>query len=334
MKKEIQSQQEEARWIEKLAREDWSAFQNGDLGCIVAVARKKLWDGLTTACERIVGEYEQEYLRRFFWVSESPASHDENSGSNSQNTKVYKAAVVEKGTPDRILFELRFNTNLPAIYFCATDPFETSGVITLVLDEQDEVRLCYRGALMDPLQMAKVLLAPVLFRVGVYHRELKDDFVDIAHLRAAYGEGSLVGRRVLPRSKPQPARSGPEKARPERRPKWLAALDVKEPSWARYMLAATTVLIATGLLFLLQSLTTVPIFWLLSGPIVFSFVQWGVRPGMLALALGIFSTDFFFVVPLWEFNFGTTTQLLGLAYALMAFSAYWISDRRRLDGNS
>jgi hypothetical protein len=332
VKKEIQSQQQAAGWIEKLARQDWSAFQNGDLGCIVAVARKRLWDELTNACEKIVGEYEQEYLRRLFWATESPARADENS---PQNTTVYKAGVVEKGTPNRVLFELRFNTDLPAIYFCATDPFETSGVITLVLDQQDEVRLCYRGALMDPLEMAKVLLAPVLFRVGVYHRELKDDFVDVAHLRGAYGEGSLLGRRTLPRSKPQFSRPGPDKARRERRrPKWLAALDVKEPSWLPYMLAATVVLVATGLLFLVQSLTAVPIFWLLSGPIVFSFVQWGRGPGVLALALGIFNTDFFFLVPLWEFNFGATTQLLGLAYALMAFSAYWISDRRKLSGNS
>lgn len=331
MKKEIQSQQQEAGWVEKLARQDWSAFQNGDLRCIIAVARKKLWDELTTACEKIVDEYEQEYLRRLFWATESPARAE---GNGPQNTTTYKAAVFERGTPGRTLFELRFNTDLPAIYFCATDPFETSGVITLMLDERDEVRLCYRGALMDPPEMAKVLLAPVLFRVGVYHRELRDDFVDIAHLRSAYGEGALLGRRVLPKSKPQHARHDPEKARVDRRPKWLAALDVKEPSWLRYMLAATTVLIATGLLFLLQSLTVVPIFWLLSGPIIFAFVQWGAGPGILALALGIFNTDFFFVAPLWEFNFGATTQLLGLAYALMAFSAYWLSDRRRLGENS
>jgi len=326
VKKDIQSEQG-AGWVEKLARQDWSAFQNGDLGCIVAVARKKLWEELTAACERIVGDYEQEYLRRLFWANESPSATDD---LNSPST-VHRATVVERGTPDRVLFELRFNTDLPAIYFCATDPFETSGVITLVLDEQDEIRLCYRGALMQPVEIAKVLLAPVLFRVGVYHRELKDDFVDIAHLRGAYGEGALMGRRSLPRSKPQFPRHHPEKVR-SRQSNVLMALNAK-PSWLRYALATTTVLAATGVLFLLQSLTPFPIFWLLSAPIVFAFVQWGAGPGILTLAIGIFNTDFFFVAPVWEFNFGVTTQLLGLAYALMAFSAYWISDRRKLGEN-
>jgi hypothetical protein len=330
VKKEIQSQQQGAGWVEKLARQDWSAFQSGDLGCIVAVARKNLWDELVAACERIVGEYEQEYLRRLFWTTESPAKAD---GSGPQGV-VHKAAIVERGTPDRILFELRFNTDLPAIYFHAMDPFETSGVITLVLDEHDEVRLCYRGVLMEPLEIAKVLLAPVLFRVGVYHREVKDDFVDIAQLRGAYGEGALLGRRTLPRSKPQLSRPGPERTRWNQRPNWRAARGAEKPSWMRYTLAATTVLIATGLLFLLQSLTAVPIFWLLLAPIVFAFLQWGAGPGILALALGIFNTDFFFVAPLWEFNFESTTQLLGLAYALTAFSVYWISDRRRVSEHS
>ncbi|HEX6545941.1 MAG TPA: DUF4118 domain-containing protein, partial [Bryobacteraceae bacterium] len=295
-------------------------------GCIVAVARKNLWDELVAACERIVDEYEQEYLRRLFWAAESPAK----SGGSGPQGVVHKAVIVERGTPDRLLFELRFNTDLPAIYFHALDPFETSGVITLVLDEQDEVRLCYRGVLMEPLEIAKVLLAPVLFRVGVYHRELKDDFVDIAHLRGAYGEGAILSRRTLPRSKPQFSRPSSERTHRDLQSTWPVPRGAEKPSWLRYTLAATTVLVATGFLFLLQSLTAVPIFWVLLAPIVFAFIQWGAGPGVLALAIGIFNTDFFFVVPLWEFNFEATTRLLALAYALIAFSAYWISDRRRV----
>jgi K+-sensing histidine kinase KdpD len=71
----------------------------------------------------------------------------------------------------------------------------------------------------------------------------------------------------------------------------------------------------------------------LSGAIIFTFVQWGIGPGVVALLIGIFNTDYFFVEPLYEFNFGSATRLLGLAYALMAFSAYWLSERRRTDAS-
>ena len=328
MSKDLRFQQDGVKWVEKLARQDWSAFQNGDLGCIIAVARKKLWDELTSECQEVVSSYEQEYLRRVVWTMEAPPAPDDSGSGDT----VHKASIIEQGAPNRILFELRFNTDLPAIYFCAADPFETSGVITLVLDESNEVRLCYRGLLLSVQELAKILLAPVLFHVNVHHPQLSDDLVDIARIRGAYGEGSLLGRRVPVRPKPtfsQPARE--VVTAKSKRPAWLAALDVTKPDWLRYALAACVVLIATGVIFLFQSLTTVPIFWLLSGAIVFTFVQWGVGPGIAALLIGIFNTDYFFVEPLYEFNFGSTTRLLGLAYALMAFSAYWLSERRKTD---
>jgi hypothetical protein len=327
--KDLRFQQDGVEWVEKLARQDWSAFQNGDLGCILAVARKKLWDELTSECREIVECYEQEYLRRLAWMLETPAPADESGISQS----VHKGFLLEKGTPDRVMFEIRFDTDLPAIYFCAADPYETSGVITLVLDEANEVRLCYRGALLSAGELAKILLAPVLFRVSVHNPKLNDDLVDIARIRGAYGEGSLVGRgRVQPRTKPNFSQAAREVVKTHsKRPAWLAALDITKPDWLRYALSGCAVLIATGLIFLFQSLTTVPIFWLLSGPIIFAFVQWGMGPGIFALFIAIFNTDYFFVEPLYEFNFGSTTRLLGLAYALMAFSAYWLSARRKSD---
>jgi Domain of unknown function (DUF4118) len=324
--KELRLRQDSVGWVEKLARQDWSAFQNGDLGCIIAVARKRLWDELTSSCEQIAESYEQEYLRRVYWTAGPAASE----GEERQSATVYKASLTEKGTPDRLLLEIRFDTDLPAIYFFTLDPLETSGVVMLVLDEANEVRLCYRGVLMPAAELARVLLAPVLFRVNVHHPQLNDDLVDLARIRGAYGEGSLLGRRVAAVSRPMlSSRPAPQIPAIQRTATWLTALDAVKPNWLRYVLAAVTVVIATGVLFLFQSLTPVPIFWLLSGAIGFVFVQWGLGPGMVALAMGTAATDYLFVEPLYQFDFNSTTRLLGLAYALMAFSAYWVFTRRR-----
>jgi hypothetical protein len=324
--KELRLRQDTVDWVEKLARQDWSAFQNGDLGCIIAVARKKLWNELTFACQEIAESYEQEYLRRIYW-SAGPAA---GAREEAKDATVYKASLVERGTPERLLLGLRFDTDLPAIYFFSLDPFEASGVIMLVLDEANEVRLSYRGVVMTPAELARILLAPVLFRVNVHLPHLSDDVVDLARIRGAYGEATLIGRPTPAVSRPvAPPRFAPQLPAPQRSSAWFASLDVGKPSWLRYMLAAATVLIATGLLFLFQSLTPVPIFWMLSGAIGFAFIQWGLGPGILALAVGIAATDYFFVEPLFEFDFNSTTRLLGLAYALMAFSAYWLSTRRR-----
>ncbi|MFZ0589439.1 MAG: DUF4118 domain-containing protein [Bryobacteraceae bacterium] len=327
MSKELRLRQDSVDWVEKLARQDWSAFQNGDLGCIIAVARKRLWDEFTFACQQIAESYEQEYLRRVYW-SVGPAAR--GNEEERREATIYKASLLEKGTPDRLLLEVRFDTDLPAIYFSTLDPFETNGVIMLVLDEVNEVRLCYRGVLMSASELARFLLAPVLFRVNVHHPQLADDVMDLARLRGAYGEATLMGRptgslnrpMASPRPAPQLPKLGPSTT-------WLTAFEIPKPNWLRYALSAVTVLVATGLLFLLQSLTPVPIFWLLSGVIGFVFVQWGFGPGILALAMGTAATDYFFVEPLYEFDFNSTTRLLGLAYALMAFSAYWVSTRRR-----
>jgi hypothetical protein len=330
VKNDTRIRQESVNWVEKLARQDWSAFQNGDLGCIIAVARRTLWDELTSECREIVNSYEQEYLRRIFWNVESPQPPD---GETSDQT-VHRATIIEKANPDRLLFELRFDTSLPAIYFCALEPFETSGVISLVLDDAAEVRLCYRGVLMTPRELAKILLAPVLFRLNVHFPGLSEDPVDLARIRGAYGEGTLLNRRHVSGSRSPSLSRAPDFPPPPKPITWLAALDVSRPAWVRYVLATVVVMIATGLVFLAQSLTAVPIFWLLSGAIVFSFVQWGIGPGLVALLIGIVNTDYFFVEPLYELDFGSTTRLLGLAYALMAFSAYWLSTRHRQDATS
>ncbi len=327
MSKELRLRQDSVDWVEKLARQDWSAFQNGDLGCIIAVARKRLWDDFTFACQQIAESYEHEYLRRVCWSAGPAVSGDDEE---RRGATVYRASLVEKGTPNRLLLEVRFDTDLPAIYFSTLDPFETSGVITLVLDEANEVRLCYRGVLMSGSELARFLLAPVLFRVNVHHPQLSDDVVDLARLRDAYGEATFMGRPAGPLNRPMASpRPAPQLPELGRSATWLTALETAKPNWLRYGLSAVTVLVATGLLFLFQSLTPVPIFWLLSGVIGFVFVQWGFGPGILALAMGTAATDYFFVEPLYEFDFNSTTRLLGLAYALMAFSAYWLSTRRR-----
>jgi hypothetical protein len=309
-------------WVEKLARQDWSAFQNGDLACIIAVARKRLWDELVLECGDVVDRYEQEYLRRICWFSDECGAEEHETGQT-----VHTARVVEKGMPDRVLFELRFDTRLPAIYYSTIEPFETSGVITLVLDEMNDVRFCYRGILMSAVDLSKTLLAPVLFRVNVYHPQLKEDLVDQARLRAAYGESGLLARGSSPipprRIHPRSTSSEVPKRKSE------SSSENQRAPWLPYVLAGSSVLSASGLLFLVQALTSVPIFWLLSGAIVFAFVQWGLKPGLCALAIGILSTDFFFVEPLYEISFNSTVRLLGLAYAFMAFSAYWLAMRRR-----
>lgn len=328
MGKELRLRQDTVDWVEKLARQDWSAFQNGDLACIIAVARKKLWNELTFACQEIAESYEQEYLRRVYW-SAGPAA---SAGEESRDSTVYRASLAEKGTPDRLLLELRFDTSLPAIYFFSLDPFEASGVIMLVLDDANEVQLSYRGVVMPAAELARFLLAPVLFRVNVHHPQLSEDLADLARIRGAYGEATLMGRPTPAASRPIASpRPAPQLPPARQSTPWLPAIEVAKPTWLRYLLSAVTVLIATGLLFLFQSLTPVPIFWMLSGAIGFTFVQWGLGPGILALAIGTGATDYFFVEPIYAFSFNSTTRLLGLAYALMAFSAYWVSTRRRSD---
>jgi hypothetical protein len=319
-------------WVEKLARRDWSAFQGGDLGCIIAVGRKRLWEELTRECADAVACYEQEYLRRIAWTASSVVDEE------SPDRILHRATIVEKGSPDRILFELRFDTTLPAIYFCTFEPLEASGVVTLVLDEANEVRFSYRGMLTTPSDLAKILLAPVLFRVNVHHPELHEDLVELARIRGAYGEGALLGRNISARPRFPIADISYDKAthknqntktHKNQNANWVAAVRHPNTPWLRYGLASSTILLATLLIFACQSFTAVPIYWLLSGAIIFTFIQWGVGPGLAALLIGTAATDYFFIEPIYELSFNATVRLLGLAYALMAFSAYWIAERRR-----
>jgi hypothetical protein len=323
MSSEFQRQQDTVRWVGKIAREDWSAFHQGEPACIVAVVRKRLWDRLIAECETIIASYEREYVRRVCWITESL-----NSSEDEQDKIVYKASLVELGRPDRTLFELRFDTDLSGIYFYSLTPFKKTGVVTFALLEEDDVKLCYRRILMEPVQLAKFLLAPVLFRLHSFHARLAEDLAVLAGLREAYANKMLSA--VSHVQIPSPALDAPPgSAALEIRGSPQAKKGETKQNWLRYAFAAVPVLVATAVLFFFQSLTPVPIYWLLSGAIALAFVQWGIGPGIVALVIGVLATDYFFVEPIFQITFDSTTRLFGIGYALTAFTAYWLSERRR-----
>ena len=85
--------------------------------------------------------YEHEYLRRVYWTTEPITTQDDAEPHRT----MYKARVIEKGAPDRVIVELRFDTSLPGIAYFLTEPVQFSGVISLVLDERDEICLAHNG---------------------------------------------------------------------------------------------------------------------------------------------------------------------------------------------
>ena len=315
-------------WVQKLAQQDWGEFQAGNVIAMTAVARKKLWDDLVEECRRIVDSYEHEYLRRVYWTTEPNTTQDEAEPHRT----TYKARVIEKGAPDRIILELRFDTNLPGIAYFLTEPIEFSGVISLVLDETDEICLAHHGHLITIERMAKVLLAPVLFRVTVYEPQAQDMPLGVAQLRAAYGDVSLPssqGRKVARNL--QPRRSlGVPRSKESGTLSQSAARFVTQ-NWHRYAGGAAVTAAAVLILFLLQGAVPFPLFLLLAGAVALVSIQWGIGPAICALVLAVIGTDYFFVEPLYEVSLNRPVLVSAVIYAAVAFAAYWLATRRRAD---
>lgn len=313
-------------WVQKLAQQDWGEFQNGNLIAITAVARKKLWDELVGECRRIVDSYEHEYLRRVYWTTEPITSQDEASPSRT----MYKARVIEKGAPDRVILELRFDTSLPGIAYFLSEPFQFSGVISLVLNDQDEICLAHRGHLITVERMAKVLLAPVLFRVSVFEAETNEISSESSQLKAAYGDVSLppAQHRKLTRN----ANSQSSRGRLGSEPTDDLGQTIPEfirNNWLKYAGATLVTGAAVIVLFLLQWAVPFPLFLLLAGEVALVSITWGVGPGVFALVVAVIGTDYFFVEPLYQISFNAPVLLSGFIYAAVAILAYWLAARRR-----
>jgi hypothetical protein len=317
------------QWVQKLAQQDWGEFQAGNLIAITAVARKKLWDDLVDECRQIVDSYEHEYLRRVYWTTEPITTQDD---AEPQRT-MYKARVIEKGAPDRIILELRFDTSLPGIAYFLTEPVRFSGVISLVLDERDEICLAHSGHLITVERMAKVLLAPVLFRVTVYDPQAQDVSLGVAQLRTAYGDvsqpaiqGRKPGRAVQARDSRKVAESKQGGTLSQ------SVVGFISHNWLRYAGATVLTAAVVVLLFLLQGAVPFPLFLLLAGAVALVSIQWGVGPAICAFVLAVIGTDYFFVEPLYEVSLNRAVLVSGFIYAAVGFLAYWLAVRRRSDG--
>jgi hypothetical protein len=279
-------------------------------------------------CRRIVDSYEHEYLRRVYWTTEPITTQDD---AEPQRT-TYKARVIEKGAPDRIILELRFDTSLPGIAYFLSEPVRFSGVISLVLDERDEICLAHNGHLITVQRMAKVLLAPVLFRVTVYDPQAQDVSLGVAQLRTAYGDVSLPAIQGRKPGRAVPARDS-RKVAESKQDDILSRSVVGfiSHNWGRYAGATVLTAAVVGLLFLLQGAVPFPLFLLLAGAVALVSIQWGVGPAICAFVLAVIGTDYFFVEPLYEVSLNRAVLVSGLIYAAVGFLAYWLAVRRRSD---
>ena len=79
-------------WVQKLASQDWAAFQSGSVFPLIAVARQEVWTSLVSECRSIVDQYEHEYARRIYWTTEPIVAEEDPRGHT-----IYKLRVVEKG---------------------------------------------------------------------------------------------------------------------------------------------------------------------------------------------------------------------------------------------
>ena len=317
------------QWVQKLAQQDWGEFQAGNLAAMTAVARKKLWDDLVDECRRIVDSYEHEYLRRVYWTTEPITTQDDAEPHRT----MYKARVIEKGAPDRVIVELRFDTSLPGIAYFLTEPVQFSGVISLVLDERDEICLAHNGHLITVQRMAKVLLAPVLFRVSVYDPHAQDVSLGIAQLRTAYGDVSqplIPGRKLARTVQYRESRKLAESKQVGAFPR--SVMGFITHNWWRYAGAAVLTGATVLMLFLLQWAVPFPLFLLLAGAVAMVSIEWGIGPAICAFILAVIGTDYFFVEPLYEVSLNRAVLVSGFIYAAVGFVAYWLAVRRRSDG--
>jgi hypothetical protein len=299
-------------WVKKLASQDWSAFENGSVNPMIASARWNQWQQLIAACRGVVDSYEKEYLRRLYWITEPIVAEDDTTPER----RVYKVRMVEKGAPDRVVLELRFDTGLPGISFVGVDPVEFSGVIALVLDEQDIVHLAFRNQIVSPEQMTKILLAPILFKVGVFLPGLLPDLDDQISLQNAYDD-------AIRRLGPSPRRSVVQEPR-------ALAPPSKRQSWKSYLLATLIVAAATGLeICLLKLSDPSPLLLLFAVAVSLVVIRWGIGPGVCALCLAVLSTDYFFIEPLYQISLNNTVCLFALIYTAFGVLCYWIASTRR-----